>query len=107
MGKKKNYRPNFRHGKDANKGHPAYIYDKDGDELQFLSLTHSPEVEGVSTVPLNKNPNPQDSSDSFLLPEPLEAPPSKFGSRYKGWEFDPSDNGTVKGIIKKGKNKKT
>jgi hypothetical protein len=101
MGKKKNLRPHFRRGGAANENHPAAPFRRQDDDLFFVSITHSAEVNGVSTIPLNKNPNPADPADSFLMPEPGIANIKQFGSRYKGWAFDASDMGKVKKIMKK------
>ena len=102
----KKTKPHFRRGKPANNGHPTYIYAQDGDKLRYVGLTHASVTQGVRNIKLDKNPNPQDSRDSYIRPSPDKAPKSQFGRKLKDWQLADSDKRKVKRVMQKDKNKK-
>ncbi len=101
MKKRTKFRRTFRKNKETQ--HPAYIIEKNGDSYDYIGLTHSPTTDNKSNIKLDKNPNPSDDRDSYILPEVKEV--KKLGRRYSKWAFSNSDKKKVEKVIKK--NKKT
>lgn len=110
MGKKKNnnsFRKGFR--KLDNKevrGHPTYIYEKIGKEYKYLGLTHSSITDNVKNIKLEKNPNPKDSTTSYIRPKSGQANRSEFGKRLSSWKFSDQDKKRVEKIIERNEKKK-
>lgn len=101
MKKNRETKNEFRknNSKDA-KGHPAYIYMKEGDEYLFLGLTHSPITKGVTNIKLDRNPNPSDLRPAYVRPRSGRAHKSQFGARLKGWYFGKSDKQKISKLKK-------
>jgi hypothetical protein len=106
MKKGGSFNKHFRRGKSTNKGHPTYIYAKEGDELKYIGLTHAEITDGIRNIKLERNPNPSDASASYIRPKPDKAGKTKFGRKLTGWKFSESDKTKVKGVIKQDKDKK-
>lgn len=100
------FRKHFRRGKSANKGHPAYIYAKIGDEFVYIGLTHGEITDGIRNIKLEKNPNPEDQRPAYIRPDPQQDQQNKFGRKLSHWSFSEADQGKVKGVMKKNKPKK-
>lgn len=101
--KKKDNRPatEFRksHAKGL-QGHPTYIYAKVGREYKFIGLTHAEITDRMTNIPLDCNPDPQDSAPAFLRPTVDKAERSSFGRAEKGWKFTPEDKKKADEVIK-------
>ncbi|MBO5091512.1 MAG: hypothetical protein J6C61_03420 [Clostridia bacterium] len=97
--KKKNEfrRKNMKDGK----GHPTYIFAQQGNDYIFLGITHSNITKGVKNIKLEKNPNPKDSTDSYVRPKAEKHNKSSFGKKLQGWGFSDKDKETIKKLIKK------
>lgn len=89
----------IRRGKKI-KNHPAYIYARDGNTYKFIGITHAPITQGVRNIKLLKNPNPNDSRDSYARPFSDQDKIHNFGRRLKGWKIDPADKKTLDKIKK-------
>ncbi|MCM1306483.1 MAG: hypothetical protein NC037_01030 [Bacteroides sp.] len=87
-------------------GHPAYIYEKVGDEYKFLGITHAPITRNMKNIPLEQNPNPQDKRPAYIKPKSEQDKKSQFGSRKKGWRLSKNDRATAKKITDKNDRKK-
>ncbi len=90
------------------KGHPAYIYEKIGDEYKYIGLTTSEKIKfknGVEiiTIKLINNPNPNSKEISYVMPYSEQRPTTHFGRKFKNWKFSFKDNETIENI----KNKKS
>lgn len=104
--KKHSYKGRFySHGK-VNKGHPTYVYAKQGDEFLFIGITHADITKGIKNIPLDKNPNPLDERPSFIRPDVGRGHYQSFGRKQNTWKFADSDKGKVKKVIKGHKKKK-
>jgi hypothetical protein len=104
-GKKGNDKPHFRRGKQVNKGHPSYIYEKVGNKYKFIGITHSEVTRGMKNIELENdpNPNPKERKKSYIRPKPDEAEINRFGGRLEGWRFvGDKDKKVVEEVIKKG-----
>jgi hypothetical protein len=102
---KDRFKARFQRGPAEIKGHPTYIFAKDGDNFKYIGITHSDITDGVTNIELEKNPNPNDKKDAFIRPKAEKAHESKFGRKYHGWAFDEKDKGKVKSVIKKDREK--
>jgi hypothetical protein len=104
-GKGRNNKPKteFRKANDKkNTGHPAYIYAKVGKKYKFIGITHADITKGVSNIPLDRNPDPNDKRQSYLRPKADSQNRSTFGKRLEGWHFGESDKPKVKKVIEDG-----
>ncbi len=104
--KDKRFHPQFRHSKNANRQHPTYIFAKNGDDYEFIGITHSKITNGIKNIPLEKNPNPRDSRSAYIRPCVEKDKKKNFGKREKDWRFADEDVGKVKSVIKRHKKKK-
>lgn len=101
MTKKNKYKNDIRRSKKT-RGHPAYIYKREGDTYKFVSLTHAPITRGVKNIPLDKNPNPSDLTQSYVRPYRYSDNIKNFSRKLMGWKLKSSDRVKVN-KIKKGK----
>ncbi len=102
MQKNKKDKDNFRKGFRKNKKtkHPAYTYSNRNGKYQYVSLTHSDTYDNEFTIPLHKNPNPEDKEKSYILPNPYEDEPRSFSRRYN-WKIHEKDKGIFDSVAKK------
>lgn len=101
MGKNKQPRDEFRKHKKS--GHPAYIYEKVGEEFVFLGITHSDISKDTKNIKLDKNPNPQDNRMAYVKPKSEKDTQNHFGPRKKDWKLDDNDKKKVGKIIQDNK----
>ena len=92
-------RNEFRKHKPS--GHPAYIYEKVGNEYKFLGITHS--NKNGKNIELEQNPEPHKQETAYIKSEYETAITKKFKDRYKGWKFSKNDKVIVNNIIKNNK----
>ena len=85
---------------NANMGHTAIVYFKKGHKYLYISLTHSKRVNGVSTLPLDKNPNPLDGSVAYFIPTPLTEHKREFRIKLEDWKISKSDLKKLKPYMK-------
>lgn len=90
------------------KGHPTYIYAKVGDKYEYIGLTHSPITRGMKNIPLDVNPNPNESEQAYIKPN-VESEKVKFFEKKpkSSWKFSRKDKKKVRKIIRNSKRKKT
>lgn len=79
-------------------GHPAYIYEKIGDEFIFLGITHNSVGEGTTKIRLEASPNPEDKKTTYMKKTPEIDKTNRFGSVKKGWKLSEKDKEKVKKI---------
>ena len=102
MARQRQKRNEFRKiNKKDGRRHPAYIYEKIGDEFRFIGITHSPITKETENIKLEKNPNPKDRSTAYVRPFPNKAKVSSFGKKIKGWFFGEKDKEKIEQIKKK------
>lgn len=101
--KKKKFKRSFRKNKRIE--HPTYVVDEDGNLFKYIGITHSANVRGEKTVPLDKNPNPNDLRKAYVRPKVEKDDKSNFGRRLKNWSFSSSDKRKVEKILKSDKKK--
>ena len=97
MSKNKQKRNEFRknNSKDG-RGHPSYIYARQGDDYFYLGLTHSPITKGVKNIELEKNPDPKDKRQAYVRPKAEKKNKSSFGKKLIGWFFSDNDKEKIK-----------
>lgn len=90
------------------KGHPVYIYAKVDGRYEYIGLTHAEITKGMKNIPLEKNPNPNDSRQSYLRPKTDNDKETMFEKKAKkDWKFSRKDKRKAKKIIHESKKKKT
>lgn len=70
--------------------HPCYEVSSDDKKWQNMTLTHQP-VKGESYIPLDKNPNPNDSQKSYLRKYVASDPIKTRGQHLKNYHLSTSD----------------
>lgn len=101
--KKNEFRKN--HSKEGG-GHPAHIYAQKGKKFIFIGITHADITDDMDNIPLEKNPEPGKTEQSFIRPNPEEAHRSSFGAKLKGWFFSDKDKKKVDEVKKRPVKKK-
>lgn len=92
------------HSKQS-KGHPNYVFGRVGDKYKSFGLTHKPK-ENHPYVPLTKNPNPNDKTNSYLQKQVLTTHKRFFEEKEKDWSFSSEDRAVVRHHIKKYKKRR-
>lgn len=87
-----------KNSKDG-KGHPTYIYAREGNVYHYLGLTHAEVTKGVKNIPLEKNPNPEDKRKAFFRPKAEKGNRSSFGKKLH-WSFSEGDKKQIKKYLK-------
>lgn len=92
------------------KRHPAYYRKQQGDNIEYVTFTHSDAVdlgkEKVPTKKLNKNidyKNKGENRYSHVLPRVYEGERSALGKGTNDFKLDKSDKATVDKIFATGK----
>lgn len=103
MVKVKNKKPvkkdEFRRSKTNQ--HPAYVYEKVGNDYKFIGITHSPITKGSKNIKLDKNPNPKDKKTAFARPKSEKAKTNAFKGKEKDWKLSKTDKKKIEKIKKK------
>lgn len=99
--KKNEFRIN--NSKDG-RGHPAYIHGEKGKYYVYVGITHSDVTDNQLNIPLNKNPNPNDHSPSYMRNKSEEKNKASFGKKLKGWKLSDEDKNKVPKLKIKMKN---
>lgn len=101
MAKKRQPRNEFRRNNNKDgRSHPAYIYEKVGNEYRFIGITHAPITKGIKNIPLEDNPNPNDDSQSYARPKAEKAHQASFGKKLKGWRLSDKNKKIINQIKK-------
>lgn len=87
----------FKNGKFT--GHPQYVYDKKGNKYLIIGITESPRTDGVNNIPLDKNPEPNNSDRAYIRPQPDSVDKGVRNVRLKGWKIAGSDKPKVQAVI--------
>ena len=105
--KENRFQRHFRkfHSKETT-GHPSYVFDEEGNKYKILGITGSPTTNGVLNVKLKKNPEPNNSRDAYVRPNPTEINKGVRNEKLKGWKFSEEDKKSVNAIIDKHATKK-
>ena len=82
------------------KGHPVYIYAKEGNNYKFIGITHAEITQGVKNIKLDKNPNPNDKRSAYAKPKPQKEKTSKFSKKLEGWKLSGKDKTKLSKIKK-------
>lgn len=90
------------------KGHPAFIYERVGDEYKYIGLTTSEKIKfknGVEiiTIRLINNPDPNSNDISYVMPYSEQRPTTHFGRKFVNWKISSKDNETIENIKKQKK----
>ncbi len=106
MGKKKKVKEQakseFRklHTKEE-KGHLHYVAKRKGKNYQSVGITHGKRTKGVTNIPLDKNPNPNDAQRAYVRPVITERNAKDYGKKEENCAFSPFDKKTVEDLIKR------
>lgn len=92
------------HGKQTT-GHPTYVVDNDGKVYRVIGITESGVTNGISNIPLDKNPEPNSKKPAYIRPTLIVVPTGTKSTKLKGWKFAGSDKSKVQAVID-GKGKK-
>ena len=82
------------------KGHPAYIYQKIGDNYVYVGITHSSITNDTKNIRLEKNPNPNDNRNAYFIPKPSKEKISNFGRKYTNWTINDNYKKKIKNLKK-------
>ena len=105
--KKKRFQAHFRKFRNAQlTGHPQYVYDEDGRRYKIIGITKSPVTNGISNIPLDGNPEPNNPEKAYIRPKPDTVDKGVENVRLKGWRFRDSDKPKVQAVIDGSKKKK-
>ena len=96
MGKKQNRNEFRKKNSKEGRGHPTYIYAREGDEYHYIGLTHAEITKGVKNIPLEVNPNPKDTRKAFFRPRSEKGNWASFGKKLQGWSFSERDKVTIR-----------
>ena len=98
--RKRKFKKHFRvnRSKEASV-HPAYAIRKNGDNYDYIGLTHSPVTDNKKNIRLRKNPNPKDNRVSYMRPFFRSGPIKKFSrKRIRGWKFSKRDKKKIRRV---------
>ena len=90
---KESKKDEFRKEKET--GHPGYIYAKIGNKFKYIGITHSKITEGMENIKLDKNPNPNDTKESYIRPYSQQKSVNKFKKVLIGWFLSKSDKDKI------------
>ena len=79
-------------GKKKNIYHPAYVFLEKGNIYIYVSLTHSSQIKDRIVIKLNKNPNPIDYRDSYVVIDFKEDIKDRFTTRRQDWLMEDKDD---------------
>lgn len=66
---------------------------------KLLQIPHAVMTDGITNIPLEKNPNSQDKRIAYVKPKSDKANKSIFGKRLDSWHLTDKDIETVNNII--------
>ena len=94
------FQKHFRkfHGKETT-GHPSYVYDNNGKVYKVIGITSGSSTNGVNNIPLDVNPEPNNSKKAYIRPAPIDVPNGTKSTKLKGWKFAASDKPKVQKVI--------
>ncbi len=87
-------------------GHPAYIFAQKGKKFIYIGITHAEITDKMDNIPLEKNPEPGNTSQACIKPNPEEEHRSSFGAKLNGWFFSDKDKKKVAEVKKRPVKKK-
>ena len=96
--KKNEFRKN---NSNEGKSHPTYIYALVGKKYKYIGITHAEITDGITNIPLEKNPESGNKTKAHIRPKTQESHRSNFGKKLKGWSFSDNDKKKVNEVIKK------
>lgn len=85
--------------KNKKSGHPGWIYEKRGNYYAHIDITH--DDDNGRNIPLKVNPEPGNTSQAHIKPNPKMSRTSDFKERYPHWRFDEQDKKKVNAVKKK------
>jgi hypothetical protein len=80
-------------------GHPAYVYEQNGEYSKYLDITHSQIVKNKKHTngkfyryaKLYENPDPNDSSTAYISPFPYITKTKNMYNEKTDWRFSEKD----------------
>ena len=86
--------------KNKTNQHPAYIYERVGNDYKFIGITHSKITDRMINIKLDKNPNPKDKKTAYARPKAEVAKVNNFKRKEKDWKLSKSDKKKIEKIKK-------
>lgn len=81
--------------------HPAYVFYEKGNLYIYVTITHSSAVNDYLVIKLQKNPNPNDNKDAYVVLDVRTDIKSSFGARHKDWKISSFDEQMIRNFEKK------
>ena len=101
-GKRKTFQRHFRKIRDSkHTGHPAYVYDEEGNKYKVIGITSSPKTNGKDNIMLEVNPEPGNKKTAYAKPYPDKADKGACTARLKNWKVARQDKKKIDIIIQK------
>jgi hypothetical protein len=92
------------YAKDKDYVHINYVYERDGTNCYYLSMTHKPpKGKENDYMKLERSVNPKDKRSAYISRKSEYADYHAFGPRYHGYSFTKNDKKSVSDLIKKNK----
>ena len=90
----------------STKGHPAYIFAKNGRVRKYFAFTHSATTDGKDNIRLKKNIDITDKKDCYIRQIPLQARDDEFEKPSKEYKFRTKADAELVKALQKQKSKK-
>lgn len=92
---KKGERDEFRYNYDEH--HPAYEFKEENGKAVTFGVTHSAETFGIKNMPLEVNPDPNDSRDAYIRNGVISTKTKNLSRKRKdNWKLSDKDKPSVK-----------
>ena len=85
-----------KNGKIKKLRHPTYAFLKIGNTFLYVVITHSKIVNGIKTIELRLNPNPNDNRKAYRSKTIEKDTKDRFGKPNKKWRMDPHDDAEIR-----------
>lgn len=80
-------------------GHPGYVYHQRGHYYEYIGITH--DSDNGKNIALEVNPEPGNTSQAYIKPQPERSPTSNFTEQLHGWTIADIDKPKVESVKKK------
>lgn len=99
---KNKFKPHFRKFHDSEtQGHPQYVYGKNRKNYKTIGITHGETTDNVKNIPMERNPEPGKTKQSFMLPRPNRIPKKTRNRKLPGWTLTKKDEKKAKKIARR------
>ena len=85
-----------RKGRKKNVRHPAYVFLEKGNLYIYVIVTHQKRVRDYMVIKLEKNPNPEDTTNAYVVMDVQKDLKSSFSERYSKWSITDKDDQLIR-----------